>query len=560
MVQLRVRNPVAPSIQTKITPAPRVTDLAGKRIGLYWNMKAGGDVALQRVEELLGKKYPTARFTHYLGDIGAMTRRMTKGFVDTVAAESDAVVGTTADCGSCTSWLIHDMVEFEKRGVPTVAMVGRGFESDARRSSEGFGIAELSFVVAKSTFTSHSPEEIRSMVDDLAGGIEARLTGRDQSALPAGTQIVKFPDAFLEFTGGDGLQALEETNERFVSYGWSDGFPLYAPTEDRVAAMLQGTKRPPESVVAYLEPGFGIATVEHIAINAVMAGCKPEHMPVLIAAIECISDPQINLRIKAMSTGTQAPMIVVNGPIRERIGLNSGGCALGPGGPSRVNTVIGRALRLCMMNIGHTYPNITDMDTIGSPTKYSMCLAENEEQSPWAPYHIDQGFSEGSSTVTVHFNYGYSELHDFESHRPEDLINVFASAAMNRATNPTGFWLTGRRADPRHETEEQEHNFVIICPEHAEIFGREGWSRSDVQTALFNEARVSFGSLMRTKVPKSFNAAHPELSWLWGSPETLLPVVEDEKCFDVIVVGAKAGRGQLFWGCGGPVTKVIDEP
>jgi hypothetical protein len=559
MATLKIRNPVAPSVQTRIDPAPRVPDLAGKRVGLYWNMKAGGDVALQRVHELLSERFPTAQFAYHQGDIGAMTRRMTKPLADKIAAESDVIVGTTADCGSCTSWLIHDMVEFEKRGVAAVALAGQGFESDARRSAESFGVPGLSFVVAESTFTSHPPQEIRSMVDAMIDDVVGSLTGAERTNAPAANEVTRIADEYLEFSGEDSLRAMEEMNEKFLEYGWGDGFPLYAPTADRVAAMLTGTKRKPDEVVAHLEPGFGIGTVELIAANAVMAGCKPEHMPVLIAAIECIADPRINLRIKAMSTGTQAPMIVVNGPIRERIGLNSRGCALGPGAPSRVNTAIGRALRLCMMNIGHTYPNITDMDTIGSPTKYSMCVAENEEQSPWEPYHVGLGYAAEQSTVTVHFNYGYSELHDFESHTAESLIDVFASAAMNRATNPTGFWLTGRRADPRAETEEKEHNFVIICPEHAEIFERDGWSRRDVQEALFKKARVSFADLMMTKEPKSFKASHPELAWLFGSPDTLLPVVEDPDCFDVLVVGAKAGRGQLHWGCGGPVTKVIDE-
>jgi hypothetical protein len=561
MTTLTVLNPVAPSAKGRVAPAARVADLAGKRVGLFWNTKAGGDHALQRLAEVLGKRYPTAEFAFYMGDTGSMVRRATKAGADKIAAASDVIIGTTGDCGSCTSWLIHDMVEFEKRGVPTVAITARGFESDARFSADTFGLPGLPFVVTDSTFTSHSPEQIREMTDAIVDDIVAKLTGQVPVGLTAAqAKVAMFAERDLVFTGADGVLALEEMNERFLEYGWGDGFPMYPPTRDRVDEMLTGTHRAPDEVVGILEPGFGIATVEMIAANAVMAGCKPSYLPVLITAIECIADPKINLRGKAMSTGTQAPMIIVNGPVREQIGLNSGCCALGPGGPSRVNTAIGRALRLSMMNIGHTYPQLTDMDTIGSPTKYSMCIAENQERSPWEPYHVGKGFGPDESTVTVHFNYGYSELHDFESHRPEDLIQVFAHAARNLASVTTGFWLVGRRSDPRNGTEEKEHDFMVICPEHAEIFGNAGWSRADVQQAMFREARLPFRTLQRTKEAKTFNAAHPELSWLWDSQDTLLPVLEDPGCFEVAVVGATAGRGQFYWGCGGPVTKRIEGP
>ncbi|MBU6423516.1 MAG: hypothetical protein KGJ98_00020 [Chloroflexota bacterium] len=418
---------------------------------------------------------------------------------------------------------------------------------------------DLPFVVTPSTFTSHSPDEIRAMVDDKLPEIVTLLTRGGGNAAAAPAPAPAAHETALEFTADDGIRAVEAMNERFLELGWGDGFPLYPPTADRVAAMLRGTRRAPDSVVAVLEPGFGIATVETIAANAVMAGCKPEHLPVLIAAIECIAEPAMGLRTKAMSTGPQAPMIVVNGPIRQRIGLNSGRNALGPGAPSKVNTAIGRALRLCMMNIGHTYPDIGDMDTIGSPTKYSMCLAENEEVSPWDPLQTEHGFARDQSTVTVHFNYGLTELHDFESHTPEDLIEVFVSAAQNTGAVTTGFWLTGRRAEGHFGLSEQEHDLILVCPEHAEIFGKAGWTKDRLRTEIHKRARLPFKTLMHTKQAKSFNAAHPELAWLWDSPDTLVPVLEDEKCYDIVVVGATAGRSQMWWGCGATATKVVEE-
>jgi hypothetical protein len=561
MATLRVLNPVAKSAKKSVQGADRVGDLAGKRVGLFWNMKIGGNIALEHLEKVLGERYPTATFGQYQGNNGSMVRRVTKDAADDIASKCDVIIGTTGDCGSCTTWLIHDMVEFEKRGVATVAICAEGFEADAMFSADTFGLPGLRFVTAESTFTSHSPDDIRSMTDEIVDDIITSLTRepdeKSEAGANAGHGVVFFPERELEFAASDDLKSLEEMNERFLEYGYGDGFPLYPATADRVDAMLAGTHRAREEVVAILQPGYGIATIEAIAVNAVMAGCKPDQLPVLITAIECIADPQINLRGKAMSTGSAAPMIIVNGPIRDEIGLNSGMCALGPGAPSRVNTAIGRALRLCMMNLGHTYAQLSDMDTMGTPTKYSMCIAENQERSPWEPYHVSRGFDAAVNTVTVHFNYGYTELHDFESHRPEDLIEVFSRAALNLAACTTGYWLAGRRSDATNGTEEMDHDMILVCPEHAEIFEKAGWSRQDIQRAMFKRSRLPFRDFMRTKEAESFNTTHPDLKWLWDSPDTLLPVVEKESCFDVAVLGAVAGRSQLYWGAGGPVTKAI---
>jgi hypothetical protein len=198
------------------------------------------------------------------------------------------------------------------------------------------------------------------------------------------------------------------------------------------------------------------------------------------------------------------------------------------------------------------------MDTIGSPTKYSMCLAENEEESPWEPYHVGQGYRAEDSTVTVHFVYGICELHDFQNWEPDRLVHGFASAARNLVQVSTGHWLIGRRADPRYKTEEKEQHFMIICPEHANLFHRQGWDRSRVQAEMYRRARMSFKDLMSIHEPKAFKIAHPELEWLWDDPDALLPVVETPECYPIAVAGAAAGRGAFFWGGGGPITKPVE--
>ncbi|OLB00862.1 MAG: hypothetical protein AUH09_02805 [Candidatus Rokubacteria bacterium 13_2_20CM_70_12] len=234
-------------------------------------------------------------------------------------------------------------------------------------------------------------------------------------------------------------------------------------------------------------------------------------------------------------------------------------CALGPGAPSASNTVLGRAVRLTMMNVGHTYVGVSDMDTIGSPLKYSLCCAENEAESPWEPYHVTRGFAPDASTVTVHFVYGICELHDFRSTTPEHLVQVFATAANNVAQVGTGLWLIGRRADPRSKTEEKEHNTLFICPEHAQIFAKAGWGRREIQAALYRAARLPFRTMILNKEPKAMEVAHPELAWLADHPDLPVPIVEDPTCFDIAVVGAAAGRGAYFYGAGEPVTMPVED-
>jgi hypothetical protein len=448
------------------------------------------------------------------------------------------------------------MVELERRGVPTVFFTAQTFVHDAHRSAASFGLPGLPIAVVPMPFTNQRPEDIHRMAGGAFDQVLAGLTRPVET--PAAPERAG-AEPRLGYQGADLLGAWEAMNQDFLRRGWGDGFPVVAPTERAVAAMLKGTRRDPTEVVATLEPGFGLATVEKLAVAAVMAGGRPAHLPLLIAAVRGLAEPKMYLRNKAMSTGPHAPLLVVNGPAGRAAGLNSGLCALGPGAPSASNTALGRALRLIMMNVGHTYVGVSDMDTIGSPLKYSLACAENEAQSPWEPYHVTRGFAREASAVTVHFTYGMCELHDFKSTTAQNLIDVFATAATNVAQVGTGLWLLGRRSDPRTKTAEKEHNTLFICPEHAEVFQREGWGRAQVQEALYKAARLPFRTMMLNKERPAMMASHPELAWMEDHPDLPIPIVEDPGCFDLMVVGGAAGRGTYFYGAGEPVTMPVEE-
>ena len=369
------------------------------------------------------------------------------------------------------------MTLFEKHGIPTVTITVEGFQRNAGFTAKSLGYeGELPLAMIPATIAHLPAEQVERQITDSFNQILAGLTQP-----PKAKKLEERPAEVLRFEGLDRYAAFETMNEAFLEYGWGDGFPIIPPTPDRVGRMLQGIRRQPNEVVAILEPGNGVATVEQVAINSVMAGCVPEHLPVLIAAIEAIAEPKFLLKGVATSTGPHTPMLMVNGPLAKALGINSGRCALGPGAQSRANIVIGRALRLMLMNIGQAYPGVLDMDTIGSPTKFSMCLAENEEASPWEPYHVEQGFPRDTSTVTAFSVESQLELIDGRSTRPEHFLTLVAGTANTAGAGCTSDWLLPLRV---------WQSCLIIAPDHARSFQKHGWTKRDAKEYLYEKARV----------------------------------------------------------------------
>ena len=324
------------------------------------------------------------------------------------------------------------MVALEKAGIPAVGIVARSFVRAWQSCVEGWGQPSTAFVTIPHATTGQQADFIRTMVDAQIDAIIRGLT-----ALPAAAGTTRGAQGSSKTTEiftveMDATPAgLDAVNRFLAERDWSDGLPVIPPTPAAVEQMLKGTRRQPQDVLMVMEPGFGLATVEKIAINAVMAGCRPEHFPVLLAAIDCLAQPEMNHRDMQVSGHTEAPLILVNGPIAKKAGLNVGTTAMGPGVVNSANTAIGRALRLCLINIGYCKAGAGDPNFIGLPTKFGMCLAENEEVSPWQPYHVDRGFKRDDSAVTVVVVTGPTDDHRFrfqdprghpEQHRLDDVL------------------------------------------------------------------------------------------------------------------------------------------
>ena len=566
-VSLTIVNPIAESQidldpSLRHSPAARPSDLNGKTIALYWNGKQNGPAALAAARRLLSLRFYDLTFIDVTGELGGTNRYLSPGQLDRLADEADAAICTTADCGSCTSWLMRDLCELERRGVPAVGYTAAIFDEDSRFSTKTFGVPEAVPLIVPHCFSNKTPEEVEEMVADSLDALVEGLTvaRKVEAALPEFDMIVRESAPEIVYRGDDLLDAFDAMQRAFIRNGWSDGMPLIPPTHAKVEKMIAASGRDGGDVVGLFAPGFGVGTVRKIAANAVMAGCRPEAMPVIMAMMECVLEPSIGLRTWAMSTGPQAPVVLVSGDIADEIGMNRGICALGPGSISQVNVAIGRTLRLVMMNIGLSYPGISDMDTIGTPMKFSACVAENEERTPWDSWRVQQGFATEESTVTVNVPYGMTEFFDFKNTDPELLIETLSTLTANTCGAPShGAWLIKTNSPlsegyPFHGT---FGNLLLMAPDHAARFEKAGWGPKEIREALHMRTKLTFRQVMLNQEYDGFRFAHPELAWLEDAPETMVNVMPNPESFEFFVVGAAAGRSQYCFGGTNSVTKAV---
>ncbi len=273
----------------------------------------------------------------------------------------------------------------------------------------------------------------------------------------------RFPRTRVEAVSATDTDAFVDA--LFCARGWTDGLPIAAPTLARVRRMLRFTNHSADHSLGEVEPLQGMATVEKVAANAVMAGCLAEYFPVVLAAVEAILARDFNLRGVQTTDENVAPLLVINGPVAGALAVNARFGALGPG--RRANAAIGRAVRMVMNNLGGGWPGAVSFAGLGQPGRYTLCLAENEAESPWQPLHVDAGFAADASVVTVM--------------RAESVINVTGGLAevasvMGTAASAFSAMWSGRST-------------VILAPSLAQTLAQQGMSKQAVRTWLFEHGR-----------------------------------------------------------------------
>jgi hypothetical protein len=301
---------------------------------------------------------------------------------------------------------VYETINAEERNKPAVGLYYKDFASDARSAASSRGMSPVRLVAENVPSEWTNQKDIEERIGAVIGEIIAGLT----KPLSAEEQFPKMKEAEkaarIIFEGN-----LSEVNLFFYKRGWGDGLPIIPPTEEAVAEMLQGTDLPRDHIVAVLGPRLGKATVEKIAINAVMAGALPTYMPLLIAGVKALANPKIGPTGLAVSTLSFAPLWIVNGPIRNDLNINHGYGTLNPG--DIANAAIGRALGLITKNIRGVRKGVEDMGVLGNPAKYSMVVAEDEEGSPWEPLSVEYGLSQGENAISLVFSRSFVTLNPY---------------------------------------------------------------------------------------------------------------------------------------------------
>ena len=336
----------------------------------------------------------------------------------------------------------------------------------------------------------------------------------------------------------------EDPYEYCMNAGFSPFLPVVPPTAERVDAFLVTIPHPPDSVVGLVPPCYGAATIEKIAANAVMAGCKPEYMEVLIPVVRAACDERFNLHGVQATTHAATPLIILSGPAATRLGFASGAGAFG--NVARANSSVGRALQLMMANLGGALPGEIDMSAMGNPGRFSYCVAENHEESPWEPLHVELGYGEGESTVTLFAAGGLTEVSEHTARTGAGLLRTIAATL-----SIVWSWRQCLRVDA----------VVVLCPEHAATLSSDGFAKNDVRDFLFDHTGVPL---------RAFEHEGTEGTQLRDSYEEILIDGEphyrkfgDPSQIRIIVAGGTAGKFSAVvggWLAGAGGSEIVTYP
>lgn len=403
-----------------------------------------------------------------------------------------------------------------ERGPTALVVCSTAFAALGRAQARGHAQPGLPLVEVAHPFGSLDAAAVREMAPALAARIDHALN--DPTAAPP--ERPSIARSRIRVPSDPVAMSLE-----FTARGWGDGLPLVAPTEARVARVLGGTRRDPAEIIARLPPRHGAATVERVAINATMAGCLPEHLPVLLAAVEAAAHPSLRLASLQATTNPATVAMVVSGPIATALDLNASVNCLGPG--RWANSTLGRALRLVLQNVGGGVADGLDRATHGQPAKAGLCFAENAAASPWPSLAALHGEPDAGSLVTVFGALGTWNLHSTVAD-PRDLIEVVGDSMQYPASSD---YLHGGCP------------WIVLGPEHAALLASAGWDRAEVQRRLWEASHMRAGRHRGSDLERLRAARHPEL----GSIDEDRPIPISVSPGDItLVVAGGPGAHSVF--------------
>jgi hypothetical protein len=433
-----------------------------------------------------------------------------------------------------------DQLNLERMGFPTVTISSSEFIGLAKDTAIGQGAADLSFVIVPHPMGMIPLEEIKKKADLVFPEILRMATEwKPEVKLPPMKPV--YPAGKLKFKG-----SVEEFNKLFFEKGLSLGLPVLPPTPERVAEILKGTSRKPDELLGMVPPRMGALTVELVAIHAAMAGCKPEYMPVLIAALEALLDPKANWRGLTTTTATSAVLVIVNGPIIYEIGLASRQGAAGSG--HHANASIGYTINLIADIVGGSKPPSPDKSLLGGPGDFVCWIfGENQVGIPkgWEAYHTDRGFTKTDNVVTVMGVYPPVDNIDHWSITPEEHINWWANLVTPLLSIGGPCWIS----------QMNQPHIIALGPEHAQLISVGGWTKDQFRKAFWEKARIPFSAWPKgcpnvDLLVKKFGPVHPD---------TRIPMTLKAEELHIVIAGG-AGKHSHFFppfpGCF-PVSRVV---
>lgn len=425
--------------------------------------------------------------------------------------------------------MVRAAVAAERAGVPAVAIHCTGFQASARAVAEGEGLPGLALAEYPGTLETHGARSLQKNIEEvLLDRIEDALTKVGETTATALAIAEPEPEEII-FRG-----TLDQVNQYFADRAWTDGLPIIPPTRSRVEEFLRYTDRDPHEIIGVLPPANREATVWSVAVNGVMAGCKPAYMPILLAVVEAIADPHFGLQ-HAGSTAGWSPIIVLNGPIIQDLGFHVGQGVLRPGNPA--NTTVGRFLRLFMRNVPRFLPGSNDMGTFGG--NFLVVLAENEADSPWQPMSVDLGFKPDANVVTVNSVLSMSYHLIVKGEKAEDHLDAIAKLLVKEFCGDT--MTFGPELYP----------MLVLTPVIAKLIAKAGFSKDAIRRYLYERARISareFDADLRDTGPVSRAVREGRLPKSFGEsddPNRMLPVFHSPDEL-LIVVSGDPTRNRLF--------------